>query len=54
MWFKLNGRYVADSQGANTLQAVMQTRRIAGIEVHSPTVAKVAKREMGHADFKHI
>lgn len=40
------------SQCTNALQAVMQTRRLASVEAHSPAITYVADREMGHTDVK--
>jgi hypothetical protein len=42
-----------NSQCANACQAVMQTRRLAGVEAHSPAITYVADREMRDADIEH-
>mgnify|MGYP003668824789 CR=1 len=52
MRLKLNWRSAMDSQRTNTCQAVMQTRRLAGVKAHSPAIAYIADREMGYTDIE--
>jgi len=41
-----------NGEGANPLQAVMQTCRLTGIEMHPPTVTYVAERKVSNTDVK--
>lgn len=52
MRLKSNGSGAMNGEGANPLQAVMQTCRLTGIEMHPPTVTYVAERKVSNTDVK--
>ena len=53
VWLESNRSCAINNQGADACQAVMQTRRLACVEAHSPAITYVADREMGDAYVEH-